>query len=154
MSIVRFSTKLMMDLNTQLWSGGQPTFLRDGGGNNRRYSIFKGAVPSSAGGNRDSRESDLLVRWNSSDTPPFRTLSVSLPETTVQSPYVLATGTGQATWMWITAASGLTVSMGIVLTVSEPGGGGEVVIANASIETGRQYKLNDIILSVPTDYTF
>ena len=164
MSTVRFSTKLMTNVNTEMWGSNAPTFMDGGGrGVNRTeyYSIFKGTVPVTGEiGDWNSHDADLLIRWGlTTDSTTWRVVNSSVPQTTVQSPYAFAASTGNATWMWITSGKLFSgdptdIRLGLILTVSAPGGGGEVIITNTHVKSGRLYRLQNIILSIPTNYTF
>jgi hypothetical protein len=166
MSTILLGTSVRSSILSSLFiSATAPTMFMGGGSPTQRIAFMSGTMPANADllGNGNYMSANVLLYWSSSNgfnTSTYRSLVGQ--SIVLQTPYATATASGTATWLWYMSrqqfvgdTATTSTSRDMMLSVSGPGGGGEVILTSgANIVSGQAYHFNSVILTLPELYTY
>lgn len=127
------------------------------------FGVYKGTIPTSSeisSGIRADlfRTSDLLIPWNGFTAANMATISnhqMTLNPTgsiAIQT----ATATGVASWFVYVGGTASSYFMNactvVAGTVSGPGGGGDLIIGDVNIVSGKSYMLQNFVMAFPLTF--
>ena len=166
MAFIGFSTGTINYLQSN-WTGNASRWegLFYTGSTNPTYlKIMKGTVPTQTEIDQVSlaqtpfktyRSADDLIIWtaNGQENHPKYTASVSGTIVTINADLTYALASGTATWAMIGSNNSAVDSM-VVLTISTPGNGGDIEIADTNIVQNNIYNISNLQFTMPKYFTW
>ena len=155
MATIKFSNAFLYNIYDSTTSG-----LRT---SNWWFGVYKGTIPSSSElstGTRayNFRTSDILIPWDGRPASNYASYSNGLLTFNPTGPISIqtATASGTASWFFYMGGTVSVYSMDecsvVAGTISGPGGGGDLIIGDVNVVSGKSYILQNFVMAFPLTF--